>query len=114
MGIEVRLDVTKDVRIYGIDKRKVEDLVWCAITAGVTRLFWIDGYLICAEVYEKAFEFEVKERFFPISQVCYARFPEYRQKYEVPGASIPIVDVSDMAIYKAILKVIKEHERGQK
>jgi hypothetical protein len=64
------------------------------------------------EVYEKSFEHEIKNREFPISQVCYAEFPKYEKLYEVDKSlQIPIVNVSDMKIFKSILKAILEKEK---
>jgi len=64
------------------------------------------------EVFEKCFEYEVKEGFFPIIQICYTKYPKYEKFYEVEkGAQIPIVNVSDMRLYKEIVKKIIEKEK---
>jgi hypothetical protein len=64
------------------------------------------------EVYEKSFEHEILTGEFPISQVCYAKFPEYQKFYEVErGVQIPVVDVSDMKLFQAILKAILNQEK---
>lgn len=110
--MDVEIAPTKKLLILGVDKRELENLAWCAITYGVNRLFWVDGYVICVEVYEKSFDHEIKKRVFPISQVCYARFPEYTKTYEAKkGAQIPIVNVSDMRIYRHILEAVLKAER---
>lgn len=110
--MEIKLTPTKDVRILGLDKRDIDKLIWCSVTSGVGRLFWIDGYLICLEVYEKAFEYEVEKGFLPISQICYTHLPNYTPVYEVGrGAQLPITDVSDMKLYREILKTIKAYEK---
>ncbi|MFQ6075903.1 MAG: hypothetical protein ACE5Z5_07200 [Candidatus Bathyarchaeia archaeon] len=106
--MEVKVTPTKDIRILGLDERSLTNLLWCALSYRLDRLFWVDGYLLCLEVYEKAFEYEVKEGIFPISQVCYTKLPKYVKVYEVEkGAQIPIVDVSEMKLYREIVKAIK-------
>lgn len=106
--MEIKVKPTQDIRILGLDERTLPNLLWCALSYRLDRLFWVDGYLLCLEVYEKAFEYEVSEGFFPISQVCYARLPKYVKVYEVEkGAQIPIVDASDMRLYQEIVKAIK-------
>ncbi len=110
--MDVEIAPTKKVVVFGLDKRPLEDLIWCASTYNISRLFWIDGYLICAEVYEKAFEHEIAKREFPISQVCYTEFPKYKKYYEVEkGVHIPIVNVTGMRIFTNLLKAIKEKEK---
>ena len=111
MKIEIR--PTEKVVVLGVDNRSVENLAWCATTYGVNRLFWVDGYLLCVEVYERSFEHEIEEGEFCISQVCYSRFPRYIKLYEVEkGTQIPIVDASDMKIYKNLLKTILKEEKA--
>ncbi|MCS7124278.1 MAG: hypothetical protein NZ932_02530 [Candidatus Bathyarchaeota archaeon] len=108
--MEVEISPTKKVTVLGLDKRNVGDIAWCATTYGVNRLYWIDGYLLCLEVYEKSFEHELKNREFPISQICYTTFPKYEKIYEVDKSlQIPIVNVSDMRIFKNLLEAIKEN-----
>jgi len=105
--MDVKIDSTKKLLVLGVDHRKLENLVWCAITYGVNRLFWVNGYVLCVEVYEKSFDYEVKNRIFPISQVCYTRFPKYIKSYEVErGVQIPIVNASDMKIYRSLLEAL--------
>ena len=71
------------------------------------RLYWIDGYILCLEVYEKSFEHELKKKEFPISQICYAKFPKYEKIYEIDKTlQMPLVNVSDMKIFQNILKAI--------
>ena len=109
--MDVEISPTKKIVIFGVEKRSLKNLVWCAITYGVNRLFWIDGYLFCLEVYEKSFEHEIKDRIFPISQVCYASFPKYVKTYEIEkGLQIPIVDVSDTKMYRKLLEAILTKE----
>ncbi len=46
-----------------------------------------------------------------MGQVCYAKFPKYTKSYEVEkSVQIPIVDVSDMYLYREIARTIKAHE----
>ncbi len=80
----------------------------------MNRLQWINGYLFCLEVYEKSLEHEIKTNEFPISHVCYAEFPRYEKIYEVDKSfQIPIVDVSDMGIFKALLKAVLDDEEDR-
>jgi hypothetical protein len=110
--MEIKVTPTKDIRILGLDKRDLEKLAWCSVTSGVGRLFWIDGYLICLEVYDKAFEYEVESGFFPISQLCYTKLQNYTPVYDVGrGTQLPVTDVSDMKLYRAILDEIKKREK---
>lgn len=105
--MEVKIIPTRKVVILGVDKRQLEDLAWCASTYGVNRLYWIDGYLLCLEVYEKSFEHEIKNKEFPISQVCYTKLPKYSKTFEVErGVQLPIVNVSEMRIFQNLLKAI--------
>jgi hypothetical protein len=109
----VKITPTHDIRILGLDKRSLDKLTWCSATVG-SKLVWIDGYLICLEVCEKAFEYEVEKGFLPISQVCYVKFPNYTSVYDVGrGAQLPVVDASDMKIYQAILRAIRTHEKSK-
>lgn len=108
--MDVEIAPTKKVTVLGLDRRNVGDIAWCATTYGANRLYWINGYLLCLEVYEKSFEHELKNREFPISQICYAEFPKYEKIYEVDKSlQIPIVNVSDMRIFKNLLKAIMEN-----
>ncbi|MCS7096389.1 MAG: hypothetical protein RMK50_04950 [Nitrososphaerota archaeon] len=108
--MDVEICTTKKIRVLGLDKRLVNDIAWCATTYGASRLYWIDGYLLCLEVYEKSFEHELTNREFPISQICYAEYPKYGRIYEVEkGVQMPIVNVSEMRIFKELLKAIKQH-----
>jgi hypothetical protein len=110
--MEVRIAPTKKLLVLGLDKRSLDNLAWCAVTYRIDRLFWVDGYLLCVEVYEKSFEHEIKHKEFPVSQVCYTKYPKYTPIYEVKkGAEIPIVNASDMRIYKNLLRAIQEHEK---
>jgi hypothetical protein len=105
--MDVEIALTRKISILGLDKRSVGNIAWCATSYGANRLYWINGYLLCLEVYEKSFEHELKKREFPISQICYAEFPKYERIYEVEKSlQIPIVNVSDMQIFQNILKAI--------
>lgn len=109
--MEVEISPTKKVVVFGVDERSPENLSWCAATYGINRLFWVDGYLLCVEVYDKSFEHEIKSREFPISHVCYAKFPKYTRVLEVEkGMQIPVVNASDLQIFKKLLKAILERE----
>lgn len=110
--MDVEISTTKKVLVLGLDERSVKDITWCAATYGVSRLYWIDGYLMCVEVYEKSFEQELKNREFPISQICYSSFPNYERLYEVDKTlQIPIVNVSDMKLFRSLLKAIQEYNQ---
>jgi hypothetical protein len=105
--MEVEISPTRKITVLGLDKRSVSDIAWCATTYGANRLYWIDGYLLCVEVYEKSFEHEIKTKEFPISQICYTEFPKYEKIYEIDKSlQIPVVNVSDMQIFQSILKAI--------
>lgn len=113
--MDVEIATTKKVCVLGLDKRSVGDIAWCATTYGANRLYWIDGYLLCLEVYEKSFDHELKKREFPISQICYAEFPKYEKIYEVDKSlQIPVVNVSDMKIFKNLLRAIMENGKEDK
>lgn len=104
MEIEVR--PTKRIVILGVDHRNIEDLAWCAATYGVNRLFWVDGHLLCLEVYERALEIEMESGELYISQLCYAEMPKYVRLLEVgKGTEIPVVNATDMQLYRGLLKV---------
>lgn len=105
--MDVEVAPTRKVTILGLDKRSVSDIAWCAATYGVNRLYWVNGYLLCLEVYEKSFAHELKSKEFPISQICYAEFPKYEKLYEVDKSlQVPIVNASDMQMFQNILKAI--------
>lgn len=105
--MKVEVTPTRKVIILGADKRQLDDLAWCASTYGANRLYWIDGYLLCLEVYEKSFEHEIRTKEFPISQVCYTTFPRQSKTYEVErGVKLPIVNVSEMRIFQNIVKAL--------
>ncbi len=110
--MDVEIAPTRKITILGLDKRSINDVAWCATTYGVNRLYWIDGYLLCLEVYEKSFEHELKEKEFPISQICYTKFPKFEKLYEIDKSlQMPLVNVSDMKIFQSILKAIIENEK---
>jgi len=107
LGMDVEVSPTKKVIVLGVDERSPENLAWCAATYGITRLFWVDGYLLCVEVYDKSFEHEIESREFLISHVCYAPFPKYTRVFEVEkGMQIPVVNASDLEIFNKLLKAI--------
>ncbi len=110
--MDVEIAPTKKVNILGLDTRSVENVAWCAVTYGMSRLYWVNGYLLCVEVYEKSFEHELKNKEFPVSQVCYAKSPKYEKLYEVDkSVQIPVVNVSDMKLFQGILKAILDCEK---
>lgn len=109
--MEVKIVPTRKISVLGLDRRSVKDVAWCAATYGMNRLYWVDGYLLCLEVYEKSIEYEIKHHEFPISHVCYAEFPKYEKIFEIDKTvQIPIVNVSDMKLFKSILKAILKSE----
>jgi hypothetical protein len=113
MDMDVEIAPTKKVNVLGLDNRSINNIAWCAATYGVNRLYWTDGYLLCLEVYEKSFEEEMKKKEFPISQICYAKFPKYEKIYEIDKSfQIPVVDVSDMKLFQSILKAILDNEKA--
>jgi hypothetical protein len=110
--VDVEISPTKKINVLGLDNRSRENIAWCAATYGASRLYWIDGYLLCLEVYEKSFEQELKKKEFPISQVCYVKSPKYEKLYEIDKSfQIPVVDVSDMKLFQSILKAVLENEK---
>jgi hypothetical protein len=112
--MEVEIAPTRKVTILGLDKRSVTNIAWCAATYGISRLYWIGGYVLCLEVYEKAFEHELKKQEFPVSQICYAEFPKYEKLYEIDKRfQIPLVDVSDMKLFQRILATIVAEAKSQ-
>lgn len=112
--MEVEIAPTRKVTILGLDKRSVTNIAWCAATYGISRLYWIGGYVLCLEVYEKAFEHELKKQEFPVSQICYAEFPKYEKLYEIDKSfQIPLVDVSDMKLFQRILATIVAEAKSQ-
>lgn len=105
--MRIKIIPTQSIRIYGIDERSIDNLAWCATSFGINRFFWIKGYLLCLEVYERSLKYEIEKGFFPISQICYTPLKKYRKIYEVQrGVEIPIVNVSDMKIYQEIIHAI--------
>jgi len=109
--VEVRIKPTRKIVILGLDRREPENIGFCAITFGASRLFWVDGYILCLEVYEKALEYEVERGEFYVSHLCYSSFPKYNRVLEVEkGTQIPIVNASDMQIYKEIMRAIMNFE----
>jgi len=108
----VEVAPTRKVVVSGLDKRPLEDLIWCASTHAVNRLFWLNGYLICAEVYEKALEHEINKREFPISQVCYTEFSKYKKYHEVEkGVNLPIVNATCLKIFRKLFEQIMKCDR---
>jgi hypothetical protein len=112
MNVEIK--PTDKVVVMGLDKRSLDDMAWCATTFGINRLFWVDGHLICTEVFEESFKHEIEKGEFYISQACYTKFPRYARLHEVEkGTQIPIVDMSGMRIYRNLMKAIREYEEEQ-
>lgn len=113
--MKINIMPTKKVTILGLDRRNLANLGFCAVTFGASRLFWVDGFLLCLEVYEKSFEYEIERGNFYVSQLCYADFPKYNRILEVEkGTQIPIANVSDMQMYKEIARTIIEFEHGSR
>ncbi len=109
--MEIEINPTEKVTVLGLDHRSLKNLAWCAATFGINRLFWVRGHLLCTEVFEKSFEHEIEKGEFPISQVCYTECPQYRRVLEVEkGTEIPVVDTSDMKLYRNLLEAILENE----
>ena len=105
--MEVNIKPTKKVIILGLDKRDPENIGFCAITFGASRLFWVDGYILCLEVYEKSLEYEIEKGEFYISHLCYASFPKYSKVLEVEkGTQIPLVNALDMNLYREIMRAV--------
>lgn len=112
--MDVEIAPTNKVNILGLDKRSMTNIAWCAATYGISRLYWIDGYLLCLEVYDKSFEEEIRKKELPISQICYIKYPKYERLYEIEKSlQIPIVNVSDMRIFQNILKAILDNEKRE-
>lgn len=112
--MDVKFVPTRKITVLGLDKRSVRDMAWCATTYGMNRLYWVNGYLLCLEVYEKSFEHEIKNKEFPISHVCYAEFPKYERMFEVDKSlQIPIVNASDMKMLKSLLAAILKKENSK-
>lgn len=112
--MQVKIAPTRKIKILGLDKRSINDIAWCAATYGLNRLYWIDGYILCLEVYEKSFDHELKNKEFPISQICYKEFPKYRKIYEIDKSlQIPLVNVSDMKMFKNLLMAILKREKEE-
>jgi hypothetical protein len=110
--MDVEVSPTRKITILGLDKRSADNVAYCAATYGVNRLYWIDGHLLCLEVYEKSFEHEMKTKEFAVSQVCYTDFSKYQKMLEIDKSfQIPLVNVSDMKIFQFILKAILENEK---
>jgi len=110
--LDVEIVPTPKITVLGLDKRSVKNLAWCATTYGMSRLHWLNGYLLCLEVYDKSFEYEIKNKEFPISHVCYAEFPKYEKMFEVDKSlQIPIVNASDMKMFKNLLAAILKNEK---
>ena len=111
--MRVSLTPVKEIRLLGLDERSLWNLLWCAASYRLDRLFWAEGYLFCVEMYDKSFDFEVERGVLPVSQVCYTRFPKYEKYYEVEkGVQLPIVDVSEMQLYSGIIRAIRKMDRG--
>jgi hypothetical protein len=112
--MDVEIAPTNKINVLGLDKRSMANIAWCAATYGISRLYWIDGCLLCLEVYDKSFEEEIRKKEFPISQICYVKYPKYERLYEIEKSlQIPIVNVSDMRIFQNVLKAILDNEKKE-
>ena len=110
--MKIKITPIRNVNIFGIDERSLSNIAWCATANHADHLFWVNGYMICLEPYEKSLECEEDRGSIPIGQLCYARFPKYVKSYEVEKSlQIPIVDVSDMSLYTEIADAIEGHHR---
>jgi hypothetical protein len=102
-GLDVEIVPTRKIAVLGLDKRSIRDMAWCATTYGMSRLYWVEGYLLCLEVYDKSFEHEIKNK----------EFPKYEKMFEVDKSlQIPIVNASDMKIFKNLLAAMLNYEKG--
>jgi len=110
--MDIELAISRKVKILGLDHRRSEDeLIWCSSTMEVSKLFWVDGYLICMEIPEKSFEHEIESGEFIISQLCFTRCSKYeRFKPIARGGQIPVVDMSSMKLFREIAKLLSTHE----
>lgn len=110
--MKIEVSRPKVVKILGLDSRGKDDLVWCSLSMEVSRLFWIDGLLICMEVPEKSFDYEYEDGIYVVSQLCYAEYPKYNRFEDVGrGIQIPIVNVKGMRVFESIAKTIRENEK---
>ncbi|MEM4703583.1 MAG: hypothetical protein QXJ02_00715 [Candidatus Bathyarchaeia archaeon] len=113
--MDVEISPTRKILILGLDRRSANNIAYCAATFGANRLYWINGHLMCLEVYEKSFDHELKAKEFPISQICYAEMPKYEKNLEVDKSfQIPVIDVSEMKIFQNILSAILESKKETK
>ncbi|RLG61053.1 hypothetical protein DRN86_00875 [Candidatus Geothermarchaeota archaeon] len=111
--MRIKLTEPIEIRIYGLDRRDINRLAWCALTYGISRLFWVDGLLMCLEVYERSVKYEIEKRVFPISHLCYTNMDKYIKTLEIrKGAEIPVVDVSDVKVFKKIAEFVRNHEKS--
>lgn len=77
----------------------------------VSKLFWVDGLLICMEVPEKSLEYEFERGVYVVSQLCYAKCSRYNRLEDVGrGVQIPVVNASDMRFFKVIARVIRSEQ----
>lgn len=103
----------KVIKILGLDERSRENLVWCSASMDVSKLFWIDGLLICMEVPEKSLEYEYEEGVYVISQLCYAKCPQYSRFEDVGrGVQIPVVNTTGMKVFETLADTIKRLNGG--
>lgn len=106
-NLEVKYTPTKEIRILSIDERSLDKMLWCSVASGVNKIQWINGYALCLEIHDKAFEHEIERGVFIINQVCYSKLPNYTPLYDIKGRiEVPIVDVSEMKFYKSIHSLI--------
>lgn len=111
--MKIEISRPKVIKILGMDSRSKDDLVWCSVSMEVSKLFWIDGLLICMEVPEKSFDYEYEDGVYVVSQLCYAEYPKYNKFEDVGrGIQIPIVNVKGMKVFEFIAKTIREGEKS--
>ena len=103
----------KRLRVFvcSATKRKMDELIWCAISNRMKVLCWHDGYLFCYEA-----KFWERRRELVVSDVCISDMPEYKRAVEVsdtmPPERIPVVkaSASERMILKEALDMLKKGE----
>jgi hypothetical protein len=81
--MDVDIAPTRKITVFGLDKRSITNIAWCAASYGIGRLYWIDGYLLCLEVYEKSFEEEIKKREFQSAKYATFDFQNTRKSWKL-------------------------------
>lgn len=109
--MKVEVSRPRLVKILGLDERDKDNLIWCSASMDVSKLFWVDGLLICMEVPEKSLEYEFERGVYVVSQLCYAKCSRYNRLEDVGrGVQIPVVNASDMRFFKVIARVIRSEQ----